>query len=147
MTNMKIQKGVTLVELLIVVSIFLVMFVILAPFVQLAKERANKLNCATNLRQISLGLHNYAIGHNNVFPPSLGELYPNYISDEKILSCPAGRAGAAKGGPGYKYIKGLTEVSQPKDIIVEDLEDSHRGRGKNMLRIDGSVEWIGKARK
>lgn len=144
MTN-KIQspngkKGVTIMELLVVVGIFFIMIILLAPFVRMVKGRAHIINCENNLRALSLGLHNYAADHNEAFPPDLAALYPNYVGDKKAFDCPATNAVGTPEKADYRYIAGLTEASQPTTIILEDNDNNHKRRGKNILRINGLVE-------
>lgn len=136
------NKAFTIVELLVVALIFLLMVGALTPFVQMAKERANRINCASNLRHISLGLHNYAADHNNAFPKSLGELYPNYVDNPNVFDCPGNKIIGTKDNPDYNYTAGLTEATSPKEIIVQDLDGNHKKSGKNILRVNGSVEWV-----
>lgn len=144
---MKIShKAFTLIELAIVIGIFLVMIGVLAPFVHIAKVRANRLNCSWNLRKISLGLHAYAADHDDVFPSNLAALYPNYIDDEKVFDCPASKAAGTKEEADYEYVAGLTERVDPKDVIARDIEGNHKKAGKNVLRVNGSVEWVSKRR-
>lgn len=143
---MKRTKAFTIMELAVVVAIFVLMLIALAPFVHMAKMRKDRINCADNLMKISLGLHSYAAEHGGTFPATLGELYPNYISDEKACDCPASRSIGTRSKPDYIYTAGMTELSGPKAIIVQDADDNHKKSGKNILRINGSVEWIARAR-
>lgn len=139
---MQKRRAFTIMELLVVACVFLAMLAVLAPFVQMTRAHANKINCANNLRQISLGLHKYARDHNKKFPKSLGELYPTYINDGSILDCPAIKDRTAKSAPDYIYTQGLTESSPANEIIVQDADGNHKKAGKNALKVDGSVEWI-----
>ena len=135
------NKGVTIVELLVVACVFLLMAGALAPFVSMARERSQRFYCADNLRKISLGLHAYAADNNESFPASLEQLYPKYVDSRKILDCPAVGTRAGKDKTGYRYILGLTEAAPPKEIIVEDLNGNHKADSGNILRVDGSIEW------
>ena len=136
------NKGVTVIEFLVVVSVFLLIIGALTPFVNMAQSRARRLDCANNLRNISLGLHAYAADHNDSFPAALGELYPQYVGSEKVFDCPATKSIGTKEKPDYKYVFGLTEFTLPKETIVEDLDGNHKKSGRNILRVDGSVEWV-----
>jgi len=138
---MRKNSAFTLIELAMVALVFLAMIAILAPFVRMTKARANRIYCANNLRHISLCLHKYALEHGNIFPKTLKDLCPTYITDQDVFDCPASKTIGTSDNPDYIYVAGLTEASSPKEIIVQDKDSNHKKQGNNTLRIDGAVEW------
>ena len=72
---MKSRAGLTLVELLIVLTIIAVLLGLLFPAVQLARERAREAACQNNLRQIYFALSQFLETNKKLPPrPVQGEL-------------------------------------------------------------------------
>lgn len=96
-----VRRAFTIIELLVVISIITLMISLLLPSLSASKERTRAAACSSNLRQLGIGVVNYADNSNSYFPvgvlPGSGDwLWPaivrGQVNDMDLFYCPSAPA-------------------------------------------------------
>ncbi len=132
------HNGFTLIELLVVVAIIGILLAILLPVLSRTRESARRATCASNLKQIAMGLVIYSNENSDAFPSdttysgvspamkALNLIYPEYIKNKGTFNCPSDSS------------SGTNTASMTEDVAFT-LEQCSYGYDRTHNRVVGEA--------
>lgn len=131
-----------IIAFLFILAWILFVFVIY-PTAHVSAERAS---CQNSLKQIGLVLQLYREAHGGIWPETLPELYPEYLTDLHVLICPSsenevGPAKDAASWSSFIYTPFDGKGDPATTIVCSEKKPIHAPGGKNELFADGHVEF------
>jgi len=149
------RKGFTLIELLVVIAIIAILAAILFPVFARARENARRSSCASNLKNIGLGVIQYVQDNDEMLPLNgaitsgpTGTLQP-YVKSKQIFQCPSDGDAADDNSISYdentQVFKAAGEaMSTFNSVALQPMtfdKTPLHFEGANVGYLDGHVKW------
>lgn len=126
------KAGFTLPELLVVIGIIGVLMGILMPVLGRARRSAREATCKVQIKQLAIECERYKNDW-SLHPPWLSTLYPDYLTDKRLLLCPADYANpkGSQGGRPDAFPPPFDQFTELDDVRGNNAsENIYMGKGR-----------------
>lgn len=129
-----------------VVLAFSVLLGALSPALRQGWDEGLRQQCASNMKNLAVACRSYADDHDGRFPDKFSDLYPRYVDNLTVFTCPAT----------WEFITTPDEIDSkatyilwptsrmsdpPETPLMHEPEGSHGGEGHHVVYVSGEVKW------
>ena len=167
---MRSQRGLTLLEMLIIIVMIAIVTAIILPTFGHHHTESRRTSCASNLNQLAKAMFMYSdVPSNGVFPcvskdgdtadpmASLSLLYNKYVADPKVFSCPSkpispealasisatGRVTSSYGyDPAHGPNDSIAAIAADWKGAGENSDNHGPNAGQNVMIGAGTIEFL-----
>ncbi len=104
---MRARRAFTIVELLVTIAIVALLMSLLMPGLRAAREGAQRMQCASNLRQIGIAFFAYAFQHDDALPATIFDDDPAQFAPQEMMALNTGLIDPPTDAPAFNDWDGL----------------------------------------
>jgi prepilin-type N-terminal cleavage/methylation domain-containing protein len=139
-----LDRAFTLVELLVVIAIIAILASLLLPTLSGARERARRIACKNNLRQMAVAIHEYAHDNDDKLPSGVSDF--NHVDWPPVLSSNSlSQVVSYTGSSNVIGCPGLPKPFQPGGFLVVGagwvIGYSYMGSHPQLTNEDSRIDW------
>lgn len=141
------------------VAVLPIQVAVLLPALNRAREQANRVKCAANMKQLGMSMMIYGQANGDKFPDKLEDLalMPSppvsgaFVCPDDDKTPASGTAAQVAAGIGdgrhstYVYVGRGLALAEPEGattVLLYEPLGVHQREGMNVLFVDGHVEWL-----